>query len=77
MKNCNKCVFFEMRKGQDLFMWWVLHYVSFITFCAKWALIYFATPLWTPLHCKSVFFYNYYDYFLGFLAHHMVHLQSF
>lgn len=21
MKNCNKCVFFEMRKGQDLFMW--------------------------------------------------------
>lgn len=23
MKNCNKCLFFEAKKKQDLYMWWV------------------------------------------------------
>lgn len=23
IKNCNKCLFFEAKKKQDLYMWWV------------------------------------------------------
>ena len=30
MKNCNNCIYFEMRKKQDLYMWYVSSIISII-----------------------------------------------